>query len=197
MSHPDLVAMLADQFAAHEYHLSDLLRWIVLSDAMNRSDAVSTSNIKDAPTEGGIALFSRSYHRPVLFTRSEQGLAQLAAGRTPQVTYAGTEAERVNVLGQYPSSPSNSADGTPKSVTIGVSPNGQLLPPHYFSLIRRFADQRLTPDQQFEHAYRVVLGRSPRPDEQALAAAIFQAANGDATLATERLFWVLLNTTRP
>jgi hypothetical protein len=197
VTHPDLVAMLSEQFAAHDYQLKDLMRWVALSDAMNRSDAISSGNVSDAPTEGGVTLFSRSYHRPTLFMRSEQGLAQLADGRAPRVTYAGTEEERGNVVGLYRTDPSSSPTDAHKTAAIGVSPNGQLLPTQYFVLIRRFAETKLAPEQQFDHAYRVVLGRSPTPDEQALSAAILQAANGDATAATERLFWVLLNTARP
>ncbi len=80
VSHPELVDLLCDQFAARDYDLSALIRWITLSDAFNRSDVITTVNAKDAPTEGGQTLFSRFYHRPTLFSPALQGLDQLAAG---------------------------------------------------------------------------------------------------------------------
>ncbi len=71
---------------------------------------------------------------------------------------------------------------------------GQLLPSHYLSLIRSLVAASLTPEQQFEHAFMVVAGRQPDKAERAQTEAIWQAADGVAVTALERIFWSLLNT---
>ena len=72
---------------------------------------------------------------------------------------------------------------------------GQLLPAHYLSRIRALASKDLTRQQQFEHAYWMVLGRGPAPAELARAEAVYQAAGDDPVAALERLVWTLLNVT--
>ena len=70
-----------------------------------------TVNAQDAPTEGGQALFSRCYHRPVLFSRTGQGLDQLAAGNSPQVTYSSDDAERQELMALRYGDPNSLASG--------------------------------------------------------------------------------------
>ena len=193
VSNPELLDLLSDQFAAHDYNLKDLMRWITLSDAFNRSDVIMTVNSKDAPAEGGQALFSRFYHRPVLFSGARQGLDQLVAGNSPQVTYSNDDAERRDLIALRYGDPQSPASDS------GISSSdrmGQLLPSHYLSLISALAAGGMSEEQQFEHAYRVVLGRAPRADEQAQAAAIYKAAEGNSVTALERIFWVLLNSSK-
>jgi hypothetical protein len=193
-SHPELVALLADQFVAHEYDFRDLLSWIALSDVLERSGAITIGNIKDAPTEGGIPHFSRAYHRPILFAQSAQGIAQLIAGQVPPLTYVETEAERGSILGQQLAPPVNAAE-SPSN--LGARAQGQLLPPHYYSLIRQFSERRLSAEDQVEHAFLSVLGRRPTESERSQAEQLFDGNETDSTAASERLFWVLLNTARP
>ena len=95
------------------------------------------------------------------------------------------------------------ADGTalkpkrsPAAVAVGFdafdSP-GRLIPVGYLRLVRALASSPLTPQQQVEHAVRVVLARPPQAEEVADAERIYAEAKGDSVVALERVFWVLLN----
>jgi hypothetical protein len=189
VSHPELVERLAEQLRLHRYQLPEMLRWIALSDAFDRSEVIMSASGKDAPVEGGTPLFSRYYHRPRLFAEASEGLDQLAAGQSPQVTYSGDERELQAIFSRRYGGPGDEG----LSVNTTSDQMGQLLPGHYLSRIRSLANEDLTREGQFEHAYWMVLGRRPTPAELARAEAIYRAAGDDPVVALERLVWTLLN----
>ena len=147
-----------------------------------------SANTKDAPVEGGAPLFSRYYHRPRLFSEASEGLDLLAAGQSPQVIYSDNERELQAIFSRRYGGPNDDA-----STQTTNDQMGQLLPGHYLSRIRALASEDLTREQQFEHAYWMVLGRRPTPEESARAEAIYRAAGDDPVTALERLIWTLLN----
>jgi Protein of unknown function (DUF1549)/Protein of unknown function (DUF1553) len=62
-NNPELLETLSQQFIAYRYDLKALTRWIVLSDAFNRSSRLTADNIADVPEQGAKPLFSRYYTR--------------------------------------------------------------------------------------------------------------------------------------
>lgn len=60
-SHPELLARLSDQLAAHDFNLDGLVRWIVLSEAFGLSDRRTPESWMDVPETGGKPLFARYY----------------------------------------------------------------------------------------------------------------------------------------
>jgi len=87
----------------------------------------------------------------------------------------------------------NRANRAVDAVDASFETPGRLLPVGYLRLVRSLASSSLTPQQQVEHAVRVVLGRDPRDEEVADAERIHAAAKGDPVVALERVFWVLMN----
>ncbi len=197
MSHPELVDLLAEQFTAHDYDLRQLMRWIVLSEAFDRSDVITSANSKDFPDGGSIAYFSRYYHRPMLFGRADDGLAWLARGRVPQVTSVELEGDRQTINARRNLSFEGPNPANPSGLIEAASPMGQLLPISHLRVVRSLtARDTLDPKAQVEHAFRIVLARQPTATELARTDEIYRVAEGNQVVALERIFWALLNTGR-
>jgi hypothetical protein len=60
-SHPELLDRLSREFVASGYDCKQLIRWICLSDAYQRSSRFSATNEQDDPAVGNTPLFSRVY----------------------------------------------------------------------------------------------------------------------------------------
>ena len=60
-SHPELLDHLAREFVASGYDCKQLIRWICLSDAYQRTSRFGKSNEQDNPETGAQPLFSRVY----------------------------------------------------------------------------------------------------------------------------------------
>jgi hypothetical protein len=60
-SHPAVLERLSQEFAAHDFNLQGLMRWIVLSEAFQRSSRSTPESWMDAPELGGKPLFARHY----------------------------------------------------------------------------------------------------------------------------------------
>lgn len=60
-SHPELLDHLAREFVASGYDSKQLIRWICLSDAYQRTSRFGKSNEQDNPETGASPLFSRVY----------------------------------------------------------------------------------------------------------------------------------------
>lgn len=60
-SHPELLDHLAREFVASGYDLKQLVRWICLSDAYQRTSRFGKQNDQDDPASGTTPLFSRVY----------------------------------------------------------------------------------------------------------------------------------------
>lgn len=60
-SHPELLDHLAREFVASGYDCKQLIRWVCLSDAYQRTSRFGKSNEQDNPETGASPLFSRVY----------------------------------------------------------------------------------------------------------------------------------------
>ncbi len=60
-SHPELLDHLAREFVASSFDLKQLIRWVCLSDAYQRTSRFGSTNAADDPVTGTTPLFSRVY----------------------------------------------------------------------------------------------------------------------------------------
>jgi|GEM_PF-199039 len=65
ISHPELMARLADEFARSGYDVKQLIRWICRSEAYHLTSRFSATNTDDNPEAGDLPLFSRMYVKPM------------------------------------------------------------------------------------------------------------------------------------
>ena len=198
VSHPELVETLSEQVIAHDYDLRQLQRWIVRSDAFDRSDVMTVRNENDFPDGGSIAYFSRSYYRPVLFREPQDGLGWLVQGGAPRVTNTQDAFNQSDLLGSRQRNADDfrkPKDSDKKLLQPDDGTIGQLIPMSELATVRALTNQKnLTHEQQMWHAYLLVRGREPSRAELDQAEAIYTAAKGNDVDALERIFWVLLNT---
>lgn len=190
--HGDLLDYLSTQFAAHDYQLDSLLRWMLLSDPMTRSSTLTAGNQSDYPDAGAPPLFSWFYDRsPFLFTSADQGLRRLADGNSPNVT--SSTLENTNKLLNARRAQDLQESETSGQLDTSEIVMGRLVPIGYLRLVRSLNTQDLSPEAKLEHAFRIVLHREPTKDERATASKIFESAGGDSVVAMERIFWALIN----
>jgi hypothetical protein len=193
VSHPELVTLLSNQLAAHDNDLTQLIRWIVLSDAFDRADTITRGNREDFPDGGLRVLFSRYYHRSSLFADPDGGLRWLAAGGKPRVTNVANAYDREQIEALRQRDFEQHRKPTPAAVDDEIE-MGQLLPIAYLRNVKSFtAAGHLDRAQQVQHVYMLVLGRKATADELAQAEAVYAAADGDPVVALERICWALLN----
>lgn len=86
-SHPELLDHLAREFVASGYDCKQLIRWICLSDAYQRTSRFGKSNEQDNPETGATPLFSRVYVKSMTAEQLYDSLL-LATGadKTPLAT---------------------------------------------------------------------------------------------------------------
>ena len=197
-AHPELLDLLADEFVATGYDLTQLTRWIVLSDPFARSQTLTEGNAKDAPHTGAVALFSRQYHRPASFSDPSQALAQLLQmRRDPADTQSTTDDSRTLIArrtGRFPAEADDAQSVEPTTAPPAVGTAGQQLTIGQLRLARSLAISSMSATQKLEHVFLVVLGRSPRAEECEQAARLQAALDEHPIETLEGLFWALTNT---
>lgn len=86
-SHPELLDHLAREFVASGYDCKQLIRWICLSDAYQRSSRFGKSNEQDNPETGASPLFSRVYVKGMTAEQLYDSLlVATGADKTPLAT---------------------------------------------------------------------------------------------------------------
>lgn len=86
-SHPELLDHLAREFVASGYDCKQLIRWICLSDAYQRSSRFGKSNEQDNPETGASPLFSRVYVKGMTAEQLyDSMLLATGADKTPLAT---------------------------------------------------------------------------------------------------------------
>jgi hypothetical protein len=200
-SHPEALERLAEQFAAHDYRLESLVRWIVLSDAFGVSSKVSTSNLADAPEAGERPLFSRYYSRQMQPEQVYESLKIAAAAQKNGGGAGELEKARLSWLGQF-TRQMGTDDGEEQNTFNGdirqslIMMNGPLMQRatshEQGSLIDRVSQSRLPFEEQVEHLFLAALARKPTKRELEVAAEIHGKRTESAS-ALQDIWWALLN----
>lgn len=200
-SHPQLLDRLAGQFAAHEYQLPDLMRWIVLSDAFSVSSKVGTDNLADAPEAGELPQFSRYYTRQMQPEQVYESLQIVAAARKNGNGDGELEKARLAWLGQF-TREMGTDDGEEQSTFNGdirqsiIMMNGPLtqraISHDQGSILDRVSQSKLSFDEKVEHLFLAAVARKPTKVEHDVAADIHKR-RGDVPSALQDIWWALLN----
>jgi hypothetical protein len=215
-SHPELLTLLADEFAAHRFDARYLLREIARSDAYQRS-SVAPKGVapNDVPEESFALANLKSLAPEVLFasilraTGSEATLEReideaLAAADKKTADEAdrkkAREAERAKRQAEFVdlfASPAGTAEGEfqpslPQALFLA---NGTSivawLAPHDVNLTARLL-KNTKPAAVADEVYLAVLSRRPTTEEADMVQKHLAAAS-DRSLAVEQLVWSLLS----
>jgi len=185
-THPELLNMVSSQFAAHGSHLKDLVEWLALCDAFQRSEEPSEGNLADAPERGELPWFSRYYPKPARPATALDSLRWVAEARRR----GGNQVDRSTFLAQF-------------AVQMGRPHAARLIPAderrlpqsdrvEHHAMLRRLLDAALDPAEKIRHLHLAALGRRPSKAELDQCLAML----GDARqpdIVLNDIWWALLN----
>jgi hypothetical protein len=201
-SHPALLAHVSDQFAAHDYDLKRLIRWIVLSEAFSVSSRITPHNLADAPENGARPLYSRYYTRQMRAEELYDSFALLAAdGDRSTSVFTELQASRQGWLSQFTmdletdeGDEANTFNGTiPQSLALM---NGELMEATIASehgVLRRTLQSDLSPVEKLDRLFLSALSRKPTKREIDAANRLVATHRGNVEAALQDLWWALLN----
>jgi hypothetical protein len=199
---PQVLDRLSDQFAAHNYDLKSLMRWIVLSDPFSRSSNITDLASKDMPEAGDPALFSRYYERPQRAEAVFSSLAQAGRIRKSATTQADVEKARRDWLAQLnpglggkapPKGPRPITAKPPSSIMVGGDLPRRTASSQESALLKKIAASKLSFDKKVEHVFALALSREPSRREFLAAANVLTSGKGDEAAALEDIFWAIQN----
>jgi hypothetical protein len=198
-SNPELLEQLSQQFIAHRYDLKALTRWIVLSDAFNRSSRLTADNISDVPEQGAKPLFSRYYTRQM---DPESLFDSLHIASSMRHDASTLRTQRAEWLGQFMSDMktdegdehSTYNGGIPQSLTMM---NGEAMIEAVSlaqgSTLKTVIASDMPLPKKIEHLYLAALSRPPTAKELDNAAKLVTSAQGGPQTGLADLWWALLN----
>lgn len=210
-SHPELLALLADEFAAMKFDVRRFFREIALSDAYQRSSLAPPGVSPDAMPEESYALANFKGLGPEPLFASliratgneltlERQLDEASKAATDDVARTKARAaERDKRVKEFTDLFGSSA-GTPEGEFQASLPQALFLAnaesiavwltPQHDNLTARL-QKRSQPEQVAEEAYLSILSRSPTPEEVAAVQKHLSGKVGDV-LALEQLVWSLI-----
>ncbi len=201
-SHPQLQERLAEEFAAHNYDLKQLIRWIALSDAFGRSSKLVTLRSKDLPEAGETPLFSRYYTRQLGIEEAYNSLVQAARIRKTAANESEVEKARIDWLAQFnrPMGTDDAEEESHFSGGIGQSlamMNGDLMrravSTQQAGLLKDLAASKLSYEGKVKHLFLSSLSREATRRELDAARQILANSSGNESVAIEDVWWALLN----
>lgn len=171
-SHPELLARLAAELAAHDSHTKGLIRWIVLSEPFGLSGKRMPESWLDTPESGATPLFARYYSKEKPAGDVAQLLVQ-AVHRRLVVEYAvpGALARRAWLRPSI----------QPPQI-IEVHPDAQWSGPAWLPTLGR---SKLPPEKKIEHVFLSVLARKPSARETTAAKLVLADRPGDPVAIQE------------
>jgi hypothetical protein len=202
-SHPDLLDLLADEFAAHKFDIRWLLREIALSQTYQRSSE-PPAGVKDVPADS----FAVAQLKPLSAEQLALALMQAAGLTDAERRTLGTKATEdalyarlaagvsavVGVFGSAPGQPADRGFQTTIDQTLFVT-NGALLrgwlTPRTGNLLDRLGSLTES-DAVAEELFLSVLTRRPSAEEKKDVADYLKDRSGDRAAALQELAWALL-----
>jgi hypothetical protein len=201
-SHPELLDRLAAEFAARQYDLKSVIRWVALSDAFGRSSKIASLRSKDMPEAGEVALFSRYYTRQFGAEEAYNSLVQAARIRKTAANGADVEKARVDWLAQF-NRPMGTDDADEESHFSGgigqslIMMNGDLMrhaaSSEHAGLLASLTASKLKFEEKVGHLFLSALSRDPTRREVEVARTILANSGGQEAIALEDIWWALLN----
>jgi hypothetical protein len=165
LNHPEPLAILGDQFAAHNFEMRKLVNWAVRSEPFQRS--AGPESLVDMGSAAGAPLFDR-YYEPVPSAprRARETLAAALKNLGSAQIDSSTTA-RVGTLPPFPQKGKGKGKVQPPQPPPAIfAASGA--PPADPMVKVILASPRLTDKQRAEHLFRMALHRPPRPAEETL-----------------------------
>jgi len=200
VSHPELLDRLAGEFAAHDYSLKELTRWLALSEPFGLSSDLPSGTLVDTPENGKAPLFSRYYMRPM---QPEEVYQSLLAVAKTQSTAANADqraqARQTWINGIYARQGGNGTTIDPhiNAIEAPASPHASLtqgfISGDHAAFLQRLAKSTMSDEKKIEHLFLTAVSRKPRPNELELARKLYAANEDDKFAVLEVVWWALLN----
>ena len=195
-SHPELLDLLAREFAAHHFDIKWLLRELALSQTYQRSSLLP-EEAKDVPPESFRTAIEKRLSAEQLLLSVLEATGErerVLAGKGP----AGVEAARAKFVKAFANPVREPEDEPAPSLKAALFVLNDetvlgLLTPKPGNLIDRLA--KLPDDRVPDELYRSVLTRLPSAEERAEATAYLAKHKQDRPAALGRLAWALLAST--
>lgn len=201
-SHPQLLARLSEQFAAHDYDLRKLMKWMVLSDAFGRSSRITPQNLADSPDVGSAPLFTHYYTRQLQAEEVYNSLLIASDLRKKSANQKDLENARIDWLAQF-QRPMGTDDSEEESHFNGalrqslIMMNGDLMRRAVStddgSLLKHLQQSNLKQDEKVEHLFLAALSRKPSKRELDAVQKLFAQHRDNPAAALEDIWWALLN----
>ncbi len=201
-SHPELLAKLSDQFAAHNYDVRKLMKWLVLSDAFSRSSRITANNLADAPEAGSAPLFSHYYTRQLQVEEVYNSLLIAADLRKKSSNQSELAKARIDWLAQF-NRPMGTDDSEEETHFNGamrqslIMMNGDLMRKAVSSgegsLLKHLQLSNLKPDEKVEHLFLAALSRQPNKRELEAVKQLSAQHRDHPAAVLEDIWWALLN----
>jgi hypothetical protein len=186
-SHPELLKILADEFAAAGHDEKHMLRCICNSSAYQRCSQPLSENAEDTTRYSTMAL--KQLSAEVL----HDAVAQVTDGRmvddkdlVKSVTNAGRDFWLWSFSNQSPAT--EYTHGVPQSLKMLNSGLANARPP----LVLEMSRKKLPPEQAIETLFLYALSRRPTPDETKLYIAYRSDVRSDEDFYKD-IIWILIN----
>ncbi|MCH8922877.1 MAG: DUF1549 domain-containing protein [Planctomycetes bacterium] len=201
VSHPQLLDRLGKEFAASEYNLKRLMRWLALSEAFSLSSRQLAGNKSDDPALG-VAWFSRYYTRQMRPEELYESLMTATEFDRASMSYASLDDAKTDWLQQF--TIDLNTDECNEVSTFDGTIGQTLLLMHGRSLERvagrekhrlierLVADRNMSPEAKLQYLYQAALARKARPREIRMANDQLRRRR-NMTETLQDVWWVLLN----
>jgi hypothetical protein len=201
-SHPQLLEKLGHEFASEGYSLKRLSKWIVMSDAFNRSSKILPANAVDAPEAGERPLFAHYYTRQMQAEEVYQSLLIAAKLREsssdPLAARTQWSGQFIQDMGTDEGDEDSSFNGSMKQQLTLM--NGDLMRkathPGGGNLLDHVVASKMSFDEKVEHLFLSALSRPPNARERDAAKQLRHSNEKELapeTTALADIWWALLN----
>jgi len=184
-SHPELLALLADEFAAHKFDIKWLLRELALTKTYQRSSLSPAGNAMSEPKYFAIAIEKR-------LTTEQLLLATLRATGTDPKAADTLRPKFLKAFANQAREPEDEVTPSLKAALFLLHDPSVLdmMKAKPGNLVERAA--KLSDAEAVEELYLAVLSRKPTVDEKTLVAKVLARHPDSRTEAVGRIVWALL-----
>lgn len=191
-THPEVLNLLATEFAAHEFDLKWLLRQIILSETYQRSSRTSEETIEGTYARARLRRLTADQHLASLLVATGNLQRLLPSESEPSEQYTELQKEFLSAFAAEPKEPALSYAPAVKQALFQLNESQflNLLTPQENNLTERIS--KLQPRDVIDECFLSIFSRLPTVSERELA--IDQIPDDEASRAAriQRLVWAML-----
>jgi Protein of unknown function (DUF1549)/Protein of unknown function (DUF1553) len=187
-----LLKEISDQFAAHEYQLPNLVRWLVLSQPFSVPE--ESSLVMDDPAVHGTPLFSRYYNKGQLPAVTLDSLAiVMKAYQSPGRSGGAKLAVLASVQprGKAPTATLNGPKVAPQISLPSEAMDSWGTHEKYSALLNRISSAKIPIEEKASHIFMLATGRAHTAQELELAVSILKSNPDDSRACLQDIWWSL------